>query len=733
AAVSEKPGNTETLLKDTEIAAAEDIAFGVAHHMRFRSWKADEAIKRCDWLQLMSLLESGAADGAPSADLATTTLERVGTGLISAVAKSDAKKGGGSFAAVVAFAGAARDALQRAPADPARPVWEEELKGQIQVLWAVSRASTAPLTEVEEALEALPQREGALGVALNTSPGGKVLVGWAESAMKKRSHEEAALQCAQAARELFAQVTGHAAGEQWQNWTEEVSRACKKQKEAVSKAGALQEADRHQLAREGTAFEDVVLGLLLRSPREEELLTAACVERLELEHGWSTVEEWAPDGIKGPHETAFGAVLKVSGVTVSAEDNVEGLQSLFSLALGTAARARRALGRSVLARAKGAAEQSLKRVDSAAWQRKEFQAFLNISKLLSAEPPEDTWKEADMWLCSVAAVADAKELAEQAGGELNLELWENASDAVRQLGGMVQPERAFQTVIAKTFDASLEDVEAAVGASKELHAQAVPWLEKVAQERAERPVKRFDAEPAVRAAKELLERSPIPETLQEAAEFLKVVGGTVDMPETFGGKGGKMVDAVNKVIGGFSLIKEVYRDPRLESQVDSMTSQLRRRLFLVAWCANVTSSIWEAKGQSRILTQQKQKVRDAMKNLISVAEEPDKTKGEFPALEGRLIPEILLNAGKAILAGRAVSGESEAEGASGAADSAPGSGAGGTDQKGCARAAPGAAERARVGDAASFPKATPHSPAVLAAKRASIGGAPACKSARKAA
>jgi hypothetical protein len=322
--VSEKPGNTETLLKDTEIAAAEDIAFGVAYHMRFRSWKADEAIKRCDWLQLMSLLESGAADGAPSADLATTTLERVGTGLISAVAKSDAKKGGGSFAAAVAFAGAARDALQRAPADPARPVWEEELKGQIQVLWAVSRASTAPLTEVEEALEALPQLEGALGVALNTSPGGKVLVGW-ESAMKKRPHEEAALQCAQAARELFAQVTGHAAGEQWQNWTEEVSRACKKQKEAVSKAGALQEADRHQLAREGrgrasarsrvrsmrfegfrsaigfslagaaaarlifsylsmgcltsplpvfascrgTAFEDVVLGLLLRSPREE--------------------------------------------------------------------------------------------------------------------------------------------------------------------------------------------------------------------------------------------------------------------------------------------------------------------------------------------------------------------------------------------------------------------------------------------------------------------------------
>ncbi|CAK0863969.1 unnamed protein product, partial [Prorocentrum cordatum] len=673
AAVSEKPGNTETLLKDTEIAAAEDIAFGVAHHMRFRSWKADEAIKRCDWLQLMSLLESGAADGAPSADLATTTLERVGAGLISAVAKSDAKKGGGSFAAAVAFAGAARDALQRAPADPARPVWEEELKGQIQGLWAVSRASTAPLTEVGEALEALPQLEGALGVALNTSPGGKVLVGWAESAMKKRSHEEAALQCAQAARELSAQV----------------SRACKKQKEAASKAGALQEADRHQLAREGTAFEDVVFGLLLRSPREEELLTAACVERLELEHGWSTVEEWAPDGIKGPHETAFGALkkiadiaahsrldvpgmkqpvktanrlcdllkespealLKVSGVTVSAEDNVEGLQSLFSLALGT--------------------------------------AFLNISKLLSAEPPEDTWKEADMWLCSVAAVADAKELAEQAGGELNLELWENASDAVRQLGDigdMVQPERAFQTVIAKTFDASLEDVEAAVGASKELHAQAVPWLEKVAQERAERSVKRFDAEPAVRAAKELLERGPIPETLQEAAEFLKVVGGTVDMPETFGGKGGKMVDAVNK-----------------------------------------------AKGQSRILTQQKQKVRDAMKNLISVAEEPDKTKEEFPALEGRLIPEILLNAGKAILAGRAVSGESEAEGASGAADSAPGSGAGGTDQKGCARAAPGAAKRARVGDAASFPKATPHSPAVLAAKSASIGGAPACKSARKAA
>ncbi|CAK0796025.1 unnamed protein product [Prorocentrum cordatum] len=746
--------NTETLLKDTEIAAAEDITFGVAYHMRFRSWKADEAIKRCDWLQLMSLLESGAADGAPSADLATTTLERVGAGLISAVAKSDAKKGGGSFAAVVAFAGAARDALQRAPADPARPVWEEELKGQIQVLWAVSRASTAPLTEVEEALEALPQLEGALGVALNTSPGGKVLVGWAESAMKKRSHEEAALQCAQAARELFAQVTGHAAGEQWQNWTEEVSRACKKQKEAVSKAGALQEADRHQLAREGTAFEDVVLGLLLRSPREEELLTAACVERLELERGWSTVEEWAPDGIKGPRETAFGALkkiadiaaysrldvpgmkqpvktanrlcdllkespealLKVSGVTVSAEDNVEGLQSLFSLALGTAARARRALGHSVLARTKGAAEQSLKRVDSAAWQRKELQAFLNISKLLSAEPPEDTWKEADVWLCSVAAVADAKELAEQAGGELNLELWENASDAVRQLGDMAQPERAFQTVIAKTFDASLEDVEAAVGASKELHAQAVPWLEKVAQERAERSVKRFDAEPAVRAAKELLERSPIPETLQEAAEFLKVVGGTVDMPETFGGKGGKMVDAVNKVIGGFSLIKEVYRDPHLESQVDSMTSQLRQRLFLVAWCAN-----------------QKQKVRDAMKNLISVAEEPDKTKEEFPALEGRLIPEILLNAGKAILAGRAVSGESEAEGASGAADSAPGSGAGGTDQKGCARAAPGAAKRARVGDTASFPKATPHSPAVLAAKRASIGGAPVCKSARKAA
>ena len=164
-----------------------------------------------------------------------------------------------------------------------------------------------------------------------------------------------------------------------------------------------------------------------------------------------------------------------------------------------------------------------------------------------------------------------------------------------------------------------------------------------------------------------------------------------------------------------------------------MTSQLRQRLFLVAWCANVTSSIWEAKGQSRILTQQKQKVRDAMKNLISVAEEPDKTKEEFPALEGRLIPEILLNAGKAILAGRAVSGESEAEGASGAADSAPGSGASGTDQKGCARAAPGAAKRARVGDAASFPKATPHSPAVLAAKRASIGGAPVCKSARKAA
>lgn len=325
------------------------------------------------------------------------------------------------------------------------------------------------------------------------------------------------------------------------------------------------------------------LGAETRSP--EELLTAACVERLELEHGWSTVEEWAPDGIKGPHETAFGALkkvadiaahsrldvpgmkqpvktanrlcdllkespealLKVSGVTVSAEDNVEGLQSLFSLALGTAARVRRALGHSVLARAKGAAEQSLKRVDSAAWQRKELQAFLNISKLLSAEPPEDTWKEADMWLCSVAAVADAKELAEQAGGELNLELWENASDAVRQLGDMVQPERAFQTVIAKTFDASLEDVEAAVGASKELHAQAVPWLEKVAQERAERSVKRFDAEPAVRAAKELLERSPIPETLQEAAEFLKVVGGTVDMPETFGGKGGKMVDAVNKV------------------------------------------------------------------------------------------------------------------------------------------------------------------------------------------
>ncbi|CAK0890366.1 unnamed protein product, partial [Prorocentrum cordatum] len=781
---------TQTLLKDTEIAAAEDIAFGVAYHMRFRSWKADEAIERCDWLQLMSLLESGAADGAPSADLATTTLERVGAGLISAVAKSDAKKGGGSFAAVVAFAGAARDALQRAPADPARPVWEEELKGQIQVLWAVSRASTAPLTEVEEALEALPQLEGALGVALNTSPGGKVLVGWAESAMKKRSHEEAALQCAQAARELFAQVTGHAAGEQWQNWTEEVSRACKKQKEAASKAGALQEADRHQLAREGTAFEDVVLGLLLRSPREEvgraaaglrkdslsesekqELLTAACVERLELERGWSTVEEWAPDGIKGPHETAFGALkkiadiaaysrldvpgvkqpvktanrlcdllkespealLKVSGVTVSAEDNVEGLQSLFSLALGTAARVRRALGHSVLARAKGAAEQSLKRVASAAWQRKELQAFLNISELLSAEPPEDTWKEADMWLCSVAAVADAKELAEQAEGELNLELWENASDAVRQLGDMVQPERASQTVIAKTFDASLEDVEAAVGASKELHAQAVPWLEKVAQERAERSVKRFDAEPAVRAAKELLERSPIPETLQEAADFLKVVGGTVDMPETFGGKGGKMVDAVNKVIGGFSLIKEVYRDPHLESQVDSMTSQLRQRLFLVAWCANVTSSIWEAKGQSRILTQQKQKVRDAMRNLISVAEEPDKTKEEFPALEGRLIPEILLNAGKAILAGRAVSGESEAEGASGAADSAPGSGAGGTDQKGCARAVPGAAKRARVGDAASFPKATPHSPAVLAAKRASIGGAPVCKSARKAA
>ncbi|CAK0822598.1 unnamed protein product, partial [Prorocentrum cordatum] len=458
--------------------------------------------------------------------------------------------------------------------------------------------------------------------------------------------------------------------------------------------------------------------------------------RLELEHGWSTVEEWAPDGIKGPHETAFGALkkiagiaaysrldvpgmkqpvktanrlcdllkespealLKVSGVTVSAEDNVEGLQSLFSLALGTAARVRRALGHSVLARAKGAAEQSLKRVDSAAWQRKELQAFSNISKLLSAEPPEDTWKEADVWLCSVAAVADAKELAEQAGGELNLELRENASDAVRQLGDMAQPERASQTVIAKTFDASLEDVEAAVGASKELHAQAVPWLEKVAQERAERSVKRFDAEPAVRAAKELLERSPIPETLQEAAEFLKVVGGTVDMPETFGGKGGKMVDAVNKVIGGFSLIKEVYRDPHLESQVDSMTSQLRQRLFLVAWCANVTSSIWEAKGQSRILTQQRQKVRDAMKNLISVAEELDKTKEEFPALEGRLIPEILLNAGKAILAGRAASGESEAEGASGAADSAPGSGAGGTDQKGCARAAPGAAKRARVGD-----------------------------------
>ncbi|CAK0906473.1 unnamed protein product, partial [Prorocentrum cordatum] len=722
AAVSEKPGNTETLLKDTEIAAAEDIAFGVAHHMRFRSWKADEAIKRCDWLQLMSLLESGAADGAPSADLATTTLERVGTGLISTVAKSDAKKGGGSFAAVVAFAGAARDALQRAPADPARPVREEELKGQIQVLWAVSRASTAPLTEVEEALEAPPQLEGALGVALNASPGGKVLVGWAESAMKKRPHEEAALQCAQAARELFAQVTGHADGEQRQNWTEEVSRACKKQKEAASKAGALQEADRRQLAREGTAFEGVVLGLLLRSPREEvgraaaglrkdslsesekqELLTAACVERLELEHGWSPVEEWAPDGIKGPHETAFGALkkvadiaahsrldvpgmkqpvktanrlcdllkespealLKVSGVTVSAEDNLEGLQSLFSLSLGTAARVRRALGHSVLARAKGAAEPSLKRVDSAAWQRKELQGFLNISELLSAEPPEDTWKEADMWLCSVAAVADAKELAEQAGGELNLELWGNASDAVRQLGGMAQPERAFQTVIAKTFDASLEDVEAAVGASKELHAQAVPWLEKVAQERAERSVKRFDAEPAVRAAKQLLERSPIPETLQEAAEFLKVVGGTVDMPETFGGKGGNMVGAVNKV--------------------DSMTSQLRQRLFLVAWCANVTSSIWEAKGQSRILTQQKQKVRDATKNLISVAEEPDKMKEEFPALEGRLIPEILLNAGKAILAGRAVS------------------------------------------------KAAPHSPAVLAAKRASIGGAPACKSARKAA
>ncbi|CAK0844449.1 unnamed protein product [Prorocentrum cordatum] len=712
AAVSEKPGNTETLLKDTEIAAAEDIAFGVPYHMQFRSWKADEAIKRCDWLQLMSLLESGAADGAPSADLATTTLERVGTGLISTVAKSDAKKGGGSFAAVVAFAGAARHALQRAPADPARPVWEAEPKGQIQVLRAVSRASAAPLTEVGDALEAPPQLEGALGVASNASPGGKVLVGWAESAMKKRPHVEAALQCAQAARELFAQVTGHAAGEQWQNWTEEVSRACKKQKEALSKAGALQ----------------------------EELLTAACVERLELEHGWSTVEEWAPDGIKGPHETAFGALkkiadiaaysrldvpgmkqpvktanrlcdllkespealLKVSGVTVSAEDNVEGLQSLFSLALGTAARARRALGHSVLARAKGAAEQSLKRVDSAAWQRKGLQVFLNISKLLSAEPPEDTWKEAGMGLRSVAAVADAKELAEQAGGELNLELWENASDAVRQLG-------------------------------KELHAQAVPWLEKVAQERAERSVKRFDAEPAVRAAKELLERSPIPETLEEAAEFLKVVGGTVDMPETFGGKGGKMVDAVNKVIGGFSLIKEVYRDPQLESQVDSMTSQLRQRLFLVAWCANVTSSIWEAKGQSRILTQQKQKVRDAMKNLIRVAVEPDKMKEEFPALEGRLIPEILLNAGKAILAGRAVNGEGEAEGASGAADSAPGSAAGGTDQKGCARAGPGAAKRARVGDAASFPKATPHSPAVLAAKRASIGGAPVCKSACKAA
>ncbi|CAK0906680.1 unnamed protein product [Prorocentrum cordatum] len=726
AAVSEKPGNTETLLKDTEIAAAEDIAFGVAYHMRFRSWKADEAIKRCDWLQLMSLLESGAADGAPSADLATTTLERVGTGLISAVAKSDAKKGGGSFAAVVAFAGAARDALQRAPADPARPVWEEELKGQIQVLWAVSRASTAPLTEVEEALEALPQLEGALGVALNTSPGGKVLVGWAESAMKKRSHEEAALQCAQAARELFALVTGHAAGEQWQNWTEEVSRACKKQKEAVSKAGALQEADRHQLAREGTAFEDVVLGLLLRSPREEELLTAACVERLELEHGWSTVEEWAPDGIKGPHETAFGALKKIADIAAYSRLDVPGMKQPVKTANRLCDLLKEspeallkvwALGHSVLARAKGAAEQSLKRVDSAAWQRKELQAFLNISKLLRAEPPEDTWKEADMWLCSVAAVADAKELAEQAGGELNLELWGNASDAVRQLGDMAQPERAFQTVIAKTFDASLEDVEAAVGASKELHAQAVPWLEKVAQERAERSVK----------------RSPIPETLQEAAEFLKVVGGTVDMPETFGGKGGKMVDAVNKVIGGFSLIKEVYRDPHLESQVDSMTSQLRQRLFLVAWCANVTSSIWEAKGQSRILTQQKQKVRDAMKNLISVAEEPDKTKEEFPALEGRLIPEILLNAGKAILAGRAVSGESEAEGASGAADSAPGSGAGGTDQKGCARAAPGAAKRARVGDTASFPKATPHSPAVLAAKRASIGGAPVCKSARKAA